>query len=69
MKKNYYTGTKGGIELEPGSKFEFVYCLNVYKSYQLGPSKDPGRPFLCNGPSKVIALQKWKLNILTILLI
>ena len=50
MKKNYSFGTKGGIELKPGSKFEFVHCLKVYRKNQFGPSKDPGKPFLCNGP-------------------
>ena len=46
-KKIFCFGTKGGIELKPGSKFEFVHCLNVYN---VGPSKDPGRPICCNGP-------------------
>ena len=41
MKKNHSTGTKGGIELKPVSKFEFVHCLNIYKKISIGTIKGP----------------------------
>ena len=43
--KTYYSfGIKYWIDPQPGSKLEFVHCLNVYKR------NNPSRPFFRNSP-------------------
>ena len=44
MKKNYSSGTKDGIGPKPGSNFDFVHCLRVYKKNQPNLERSLQRP-------------------------
>ena len=42
---NHSSGTKDGIDPKPGSKFEFVHCLKVYKKWPIWTIKEPWQAF------------------------